>query len=146
MQAYRALCQFLIQGWRSLGVDLQYGQAGRGYIHNPNCFETATAADLVMADGCKLIGSAQLLRGQAVLQHGSIRLAPDAALFQQVFGVKPQLPHLPFHQSSDAVLAMVIQALVEAARECFAVELQLQPLSEAEWEKVLQASRGWRVQ
>ncbi|VXD16053.1 Biotin/lipoate A/B protein ligase (fragment) [Planktothrix serta PCC 8927] len=43
--AYQILCQFLIAGWRSLGYELHYGTAGRGYIHNPNCFATATSAD-----------------------------------------------------------------------------------------------------
>jgi lipoate-protein ligase A len=86
IEAYQAICEFLIQGWRSLGVDLHYGSAGRGYIHNPNCFGTATGADLVLADGSKLIGSAQLRRGTAILQHGSMRLEPDTKLFTQVFG------------------------------------------------------------
>ena len=57
-EAYKTLCQFLIEGWRSLGVSLFYGEAGRGYIHNPDCFNTATAADLVTVNGSKLIGSA----------------------------------------------------------------------------------------
>ncbi|MFM6223876.1 MAG: lipoyl protein ligase domain-containing protein, partial [Dolichospermum sp.] len=65
LEIYTKICEFLIQGWRSLGIELYYGQAGRGYIHNPNCFGTATGADLVLADGSKLIGSAQLRRGDA---------------------------------------------------------------------------------
>ncbi|MCU0527421.1 MAG: lipoate--protein ligase family protein [Elainella sp. Prado103] len=85
-QVYEQICQFLIAGWRSLGVELHFGAAGRGYIHNPNCFGTATAADLVTAKGMKFIGSAQLRRGPAILQHGSMRLNADLALFQQVFG------------------------------------------------------------
>ena len=85
IEIYTKICEFLIQGWRSLGIELYYGQAGRGYIHNPNCFGTATGADLVLADGSKLIGSAQLRKGGAVLQHGSIRLNPDVDLFIKVF-------------------------------------------------------------
>jgi lipoate---protein ligase len=53
LQVYQQICQFLIDGWRSLGVDLCYGTAGKGYIHNPNCFGTATSADLVCIDGYK---------------------------------------------------------------------------------------------
>jgi lipoate-protein ligase A len=63
LEAYKTICEFLIQGWRSLGVTLQYGEAGRGYMRQANCFGTATGADLVLADGSKLIGSAQLRRG-----------------------------------------------------------------------------------
>ncbi|HEY9645600.1 MAG TPA: biotin/lipoate A/B protein ligase family protein [Chroococcidiopsis sp.] len=86
LQTYEAICQFLIDGWRSLHVSLAFGQSQRSYIHNPNCFGTATGADLVLANGSKLIGSAQVWRGQTVLQHGSIRLEPDLGLFEQVFG------------------------------------------------------------
>ena len=93
--AYETLCQFLIEGWRSLGVNLLYGEAGRGYIHNHNCFNSATAADLVTADGVKLIGSAQLRQDKAILQHGSIRLTPDPLLYQQVFGTPLQPLGLP---------------------------------------------------
>lgn len=138
MQSYQAICEFLIAGWRSLGVELHYGQAGRGYIHQPNCFSTATGADLVLADGTKLIGSAQLRRGSAILQHGSMRLEPDAALFSQVFGAESlPLPKLPLKLSGEALTQAVMEALTAAARTCFGVELVTQPLSEAEWQAVL---------
>ncbi|MGI0489430.1 lipoate--protein ligase family protein [Pantanalinema rosaneae CENA516] len=133
MQAYQQICEFLIQGWRSLGVDLYYGQAGRGYIHNPNCFGTATTADLVMTDGRKLIGSAQLRRGDTVLQHGSIRLSPDPELFRQVFAVEPEFPQLPAALVGEDLLTMTIAALRQAAQSCFKADLQVQPLSEPEW-------------
>lgn len=134
LQVYAKICEFLIQGWRSLGVELNYGQAGRGYIHNPNCFGTATGADLILADGSKLIGSAQLRKGEAILQHGSILLDPHADLFQEVFGkdafTPVQLPH-NFH------LETVIEALIIAACDCFNMETDLKPLSEVEWEEIL---------
>lgn len=132
MQAYQQICEFLIQGWRSLGVELHYGQAGRGYIHNPNCFSTATAADLVMTDGAKLIGSAQLRRGTAILQHGSLQLEPDAALFQQVFGVAPVLPTLPNSLQGAERIEIVMDALIESAGHCFNADFQIRSLSEAE--------------
>jgi lipoate---protein ligase len=130
-EAYREICRFLIEGWRSLSIPLQYGQAGRGYIHNPNCFATATGADLITPNGTKLIGSAQLRRSNAILQHGSMRLNPDPDLFQTVFGV-----------SSEAVLPMqvsvlrAIEALTTAASQCFGVQFVHQPLSDEEWQAV----------
>ncbi|MBW4522572.1 MAG: lipoate--protein ligase family protein [Scytolyngbya sp. HA4215-MV1] len=144
LQIYRQLCTFLIQGWQKLGVRLHYGQAGRGYIHNPNCFGTATGADLLLEDGCKLIGSAQLYRGQAILQHGSMRLATDAELFAQVFG--ESLPPLNwssqvkaslFSQTMESSIVQIIEGLVEAACECFEVSIVLQPLSQSEWQAVM---------
>ncbi len=134
VQVYEKICEFLIQGWRSLNVQLHYGTAGRGYIHNPNCFGTATGADLVLPDGTKFIGSAQLRRGGAILQHGSIRLQPDAELFAEVFGTESftpvQLPHKPD-------IEKIIAALIAAAEDCFDMHLEVQPLSQSEWEAIL---------
>ncbi len=140
-QAYRHLCEFLIRGWQTLSIDLHYGTAGGGYAQQTNCFGLATAADLVLADGTKFIGSAQLRRGQSLLQHGSIRLNPDPELYATVFGTSlgpaarspqlmsgaslPQLAHLD--------LETIIAALAQAASDCFGVTLQPQPLSPAEW-------------
>ncbi|MCL6436740.1 MAG: lipoate--protein ligase family protein [Leptolyngbyaceae cyanobacterium HOT.MB2.61] len=136
MQVYQTICEFLLEGWRSLGVDLHYGQAGRGYIKNPNCFGTATSADLVMKDGAKLIGSAQAYQKNAVLQHGSIQLGPDPDLFMQVFGVEHPSVNLPLQQTGKALIGIVMNALVEAAGRCFAANFQIQPLSRTEWHRI----------
>jgi len=136
IEAYQQICKFLIQGWRSLGVDLHYGKAGRDYRHNPNCFATATGADLVTTEGDKLIGSAQLRRGDAILQHGSMRLEPDAQLFAQVFGEQSAV-NLPLTQQGDDLKQTVIEALTQAAADCFGVEFVVQPLSEQEWQEIL---------
>ena len=135
-EVYERLCQFLIQGFKTLGMPLVMGQAGRGYIHQPNCFGTATAADLVQVDtGAKLIGSAQLWREGALLQHGSILLRPEKALFEQVFGEPLQVPRmasdlepLPTTQLHERVMG----ALVQAATVCFGVELAIAPLTPTE--------------
>lgn len=135
---YKRICEFLIQGWHSLGIPLHYGSSGRGYAHNPNCFGTATGADLVSAQGYKLIGSAQLQRGTTLLQHGSIRLSRGTGLFTQVFGEPaPPLVELPIQQTEDGLIQTVVKALLEAACQCFDIELVTQPLSEAEWQEIL---------
>lgn len=131
-QVYQQLCEFLIRGWRSLGVELHYGTAGRGYIHNPDCFGTATSADLVLADGTKLIGSAQLFYQGAVLQHGSIRLEPNAAFFTEVFGIHTEAIALPI-TAHNGLLVKIVEALSTAAQDCFDVEFDVQPLSTDEW-------------
>jgi lipoate---protein ligase len=124
VEIYQQICQFLIDGWRSIGVDLEYGIAGRGYIHNPNCFGTATSADLVCADGSKLIGSAQLIKSGAILQHGSMRINPDLELFEKVFGESIALP-------PDAILQLpisqIIDALTQAAQKHFQVKFEIEP-------------------
>jgi lipoate---protein ligase len=138
MQAYQEICEFLIAGWRSLGVELNYGEAGRGYIHNPNCFGTATAADLVLPTGAKLIGSAQLRQGDTILQHGSIRLNPDPALFQQVFGIALEPIALPF--PTDTASQTVIEALSTALSDRLEVPLVSQPLTPTEWQAIESAT------
>lgn len=139
IQAYTKICEFLIQGWRSLGVELSYGQAGRGYIHNPNCFGTATGADLVLANGgkfngCKLIGSAQLRRGKAILQHGSMILHPNEDLFNQVFG-ESSLTAVELPASLDQ--ETIINALIHAACDVFDMQVEVIPISDLEWGEVL---------
>ncbi|MCY7322955.1 MAG: lipoate--protein ligase family protein, partial [Phormidesmis sp. CAN_BIN36] len=129
--------EFLIEGWRSLNVDLHYGQAGRNYIQNPNCFGTATVADLVMSDGAKLIGSAQLRKGNAILQHGSMRLEPDGGLFDRVFdNESANLPNLPLSIRGETLIQTVIEALIQAASHCFDIHLESQPLTEKEWHEI----------
>ncbi|MEX0267869.1 biotin/lipoate A/B protein ligase family protein [Leptolyngbyaceae cyanobacterium UHCC 1019] len=133
MESYRHICEFLIQGWRSLGVELHYGKAGRGYIHNPNCFGTATAADLVLSNGYKLIGSAQKRRGNAILQHGSIRLNPNVTLFQHVFQSEFIEPIAPDFVLQKVSIELVIAALMESAQTCFGSKFQRDPLADSEW-------------
>lgn len=136
IQVYQQICEFLIQGWLRLGVQLHYGAARRGYIHNPNCFGTATSADLVTTDGIKLIGSAQYRHGEAILQHGSIRLEPDTELFTQVFGESFSQVQ-PFTQQGEILIQTVIEALISAANSCFGIQLAVQPLSQFEWNVIL---------
>jgi lipoate---protein ligase len=133
--SYAAICEFLIQGWRSLGLELQFGRSARSYIHQPNCFATATRADLVLSDGTKFIGSAQLRSGEAILQQGSMRLDPDRNLFNQVFA-PAALPDLA--EPLSQILATcdpqrMIAALTASAQPCFGAEFQVQPLTAAEW-------------
>lgn len=144
IDSYQRICEFLMAGLRSLGVDLYYGLVGRDYIRNPNCFATATGADLVLANGAKLIGSAQLRRGNAILQHGSIRLEPDSDLFARVFGeTMPPVNlaglkvKLGKKEGEDALIETVVEALTNAAVDCFGINLVNQPLSDTEWEGIL---------
>ncbi|EDX83658.1 biotin/lipoate A/B protein ligase family [Synechococcus sp. PCC 7335] len=139
-ETYRQLCQFLIEGWRELGVELSFGNAKRGYINNPNCFGTATSADLVMNDGYKLVGSAQVYREGCVLQHGSMRLRPDIKLYRDVFGEElgsPTLSEAYQKRNSPDDLERVSKTLAEAARACFDIDFDTQALTSAETESAI---------
>jgi lipoate---protein ligase len=133
VEIYQQICQFLLDGWRSIGVDLQYGTAGTGYIHNPNCFGTATSADLICADGYKLIGSAQLIKSGAILQHGSMRLNPDLELFKLVFG---ETISSPPQSILNLPLDRIINTLTDAAHNHFQVKFDVRPLSDREWSQI----------
>ncbi|RFP61703.1 MAG: lipoate--protein ligase family protein [Limnothrix sp. CACIAM 69d] len=140
--AYCRICQFLIAGWQALGVELRFGE-GRsvGLRNQANCFALATDADLVLADGGeKLIGSAQYLRGAAVLQHGSIALHPHRSLHGQIFGTEPPEPRLPPLSRSH-----LVATLTQAARDTFSIELEEEPLSDREWAAIraLAQEQGW---
>jgi lipoate---protein ligase len=144
-QTYEHICEFLIQGWRSLGLPLHYGNAGKGYHQQVNCFESATAADLVTPEGIKFIGSAQAWRGQTVLQHGSMQLAFNQDLYDAVFrdrrisdsnSVRPEeslkpLVHVPLDNA-------IVTALTSAAAEHFGIEFRPQPITAVEWQAIEQ--------
>ncbi len=135
-QTYNAICQFLIQGWQALGTNLYYGEAQRNYFKAANCFATATGADLTLADGTKVIGSAQAWRGSTVLQHGSMRLHPDPTLWTQIFHDLPSLGSVGTLKQSSLSPQLLIDPLVHAARLCFQTEFQIQPLCDSEWSDI----------
>ncbi len=71
--AYKQICQALILAFQELGVELELGESSSNYKNAQDCFLATTSADLHY-QGKKVIGSAQLRRKSAVLQHGSILL------------------------------------------------------------------------
>ncbi|MEL7500994.1 MAG: biotin/lipoate A/B protein ligase family protein [Cyanobacteria bacterium J06554_6] len=131
-QVYEQLCQFLIEGWYSLGVPLTFGGARQGDRANPSCFSAATTADLVTPRGVKLVGSAQRYEGGCVLQHGSMRLRPDTDLFQTVFREAAPLFELPLPLQTlswEALQNRVVAALTTAAATTLDISLKMTPMS-----------------
>ncbi|MDM9584488.1 biotin/lipoate A/B protein ligase family protein [Nostoc sp. GT001] len=143
---YEKICNFLIQGWQTLGIQLNYGSAGRGYIHNPSCFNTATAADLVTADGSKFIGSAQRKGRNTILQHGSMILSTDKGLFQEIFEQPaPWNISLCNTQEEDGWIAKIVDTLTETAKQHFGIELVTQPFTDLEWQDILKLRSLYEV-
>ncbi len=136
-EVYQQLCQFLIEGWQELGIGLRLGKGGRDYSRSANCFGTATSADLVMNDGYKLIGSAQVYREDCVLQHGSMRLQPNSDLFETIFGEKLMPTTLVGTRSKDCGLSRIVNALTKSASEQFQVSFATQRLEDAEIEEAM---------
>jgi lipoate-protein ligase A len=80
-ESYVAINRLLIHGLRRLGVDASeadpHGAAPRPGV-SP-CFMVPTKGEIV-AGGRKLVGSAQVREGDAMLQHGSVLVDDDQAL------------------------------------------------------------------
>ncbi|MCM1982464.1 lipoate--protein ligase family protein [Lyngbya confervoides] len=135
-QVYETICEFLVLGWKRLGLEIHYGQARRGYHHQTNCFAMATGADLVVRDGTKFIGSAQAWRQATVLQHGSMALHLDPHLTRQVFPSTAPL-HVPWLRTAmgDPLPSIeeIVPSLQQAAAECFAAQFEILPLQPPEW-------------
>lgn len=89
--AYARICSGLIAGFKDLGLTVVLGdsRSKRGsYRDKEDCFLAITTADLKL-DEKKLVGSAQLRRGDWVLQHGSILLEQPQELMPGLLGSKP---------------------------------------------------------
>jgi lipoate-protein ligase A len=78
VESYRRLSAGLVRGLRLLGVDVAQAEARHGQDADVSaaCFDAPSAYE-VTAGGKKLVGSAQVRRREAVLQHGSLPLRGD---------------------------------------------------------------------
>ncbi len=78
LASYRRLSMGLTAGLTRLGLELDPPSAEPvpGDQQNPICFETPSAYELT-SHGKKLLGSAQLRRRDAILQHGTLPLVGD---------------------------------------------------------------------
>ena len=78
LPSYYRISVALQEGLRRLGVPATLAPesaASGAPEHGPVCFDRPSAHEILL-DGRKLVGSAQMRRGGAVLQHGSILLEP----------------------------------------------------------------------
>ena len=147
-RAYRACCQWLLEAFAELGQPLQWGGGAHGGRFaeaqgRSSCFATATGADLMHTDGTKRIGSAQLWRGPALLQHGSLLLQPDDVLWRLVFGeeppgLEPLAAQLPLASLAGLGGPDPLQRQLRASAERHLCNGPLceQPLDPAEWQAV----------
>jgi lipoate-protein ligase A len=77
------------------------------------CFAGSTGTEIDCA-GTKLVGSAQRRTRSGFLQHGSIRLADDAALCETLFGVDAVARVAPLSISALAVRDAIVATLRDA--------------------------------
>jgi len=86
---YALLGEALRQGLAALGIAAERSGAGAPgpQAGEFDCFQSP-AADELCVGGLKLAGSAQRRSGQGILQHGSLRLAPDPAQARAAAGLE----------------------------------------------------------
>ena len=97
--------------------------ASRGAAQS--CF-ASTARHEVLLGRRKLVGSAQRRTPWGFLQHGSIRLADDSALYRDVLGAEPSLPCV------DISATLARRAIVDAFERALGAPLEVSELSRDE--------------
>lgn len=84
VNSYKEISQFLINGFKTLGIKLDFPQDKKPHTKFDYCMSISTGADLCY-EGKKLIGSAQFRKEGYILQHGSILFEYDKALIETLF-------------------------------------------------------------
>ena len=83
-ESYKEISQILINGFKKLGIELDFGGIKKYRGHVDYCMLISTGADLCWR-GRKLIGSAQFRKNGYILQHGSILYDYDKELLEKIF-------------------------------------------------------------
>jgi lipoyl(octanoyl) transferase len=136
LPSYHRLSLALERGLNRLGIPVVLAPenaAQPGPDHGPVCFDRPSAHEILL-DGRKLIGSAQVRRATAILQHGSILIEPRIDRLLACL----RLPHGSAEQIEDGVAglaevgdfepARIAGALADAFAEEFGATLVNSPL------------------
>lgn len=82
--SYKEISQILIDGFKKLGIELDFGGERKAKGHLDYCMLVSTGADLCYQNK-KLIGSAQFRKNGYILQHGSILYDYEQELLEKIF-------------------------------------------------------------
>ena len=83
-QSGRLIHEMIASTLAAMGVAAELAPTGRAHgLHSGACFQGAVGDEITVA-GRKLVGSAQLRQGNALLQHGSLLLEDDQAMVAKV--------------------------------------------------------------
>jgi len=140
--SYRLVADALIAGLRSLGVGVGRTAAPSSATASTpfDCF-AVSAEDEICVAGRKLVGSAQRRGRGGVLQHGSIRLAPDPLEAALAAGLAPGVATSLAELGVRAPREEVQEALTMAFRSALGTSLEESVLSARE-----RLSAGRRVE
>ncbi len=82
--SYKYISGILIKFFKTLGIELDFGENKKVSTHFDYCMLLSTGAD-VCFQGKKIIGSAQFRKEGYILQHGSILFGYDKELLESLF-------------------------------------------------------------
>ena len=85
VSSYKEICQILIEKFKELGIELDFGGKKPVNTAFDYCMLISTGAELC-SNNKKLIGSAQFRKNGYILQHGGILYDYDKTLLETVFG------------------------------------------------------------
>lgn len=83
-KSYKYISGILIDFFKTMGIELDYGNNSKTDTHHDYCMLISTGAD-VCYKGKKIIGSAQFRKSGYILQHGSILFGYDKDLLESLF-------------------------------------------------------------
>jgi lipoate-protein ligase A len=132
---YEKIARGLQAGLAKLGLATEVASGPKSFsgsqraAAHPSCFATANHHEILL-QGRKLVGSAQRRAGKAFLQHGSILLDYDAALWVQVLGrgLGPESPPpvATLHEGlpDRPAISFLLEKLAEGFEEAFETRLK----------------------
>ena len=86
-ESYKEISQILIDKFKNLGIELNYGEQNGIHTKFDYCMLISTGADLCY-NNKKLIGSAQCRKEGYILQHGSILYDYNPEFLEEIFKEK----------------------------------------------------------
>ncbi len=149
VDSYRRLSAALVEGLRSLGVvpEADKRAAGHNSANGPVCFEVPSHYEITVG-GRKLIGSAQVRRFGAVLQHGTLPLWGDLARICDVLVFASEQERqrarervleraITLEQAMGRIVSWheAASAMAEGFRRVFDLDLQETSLSDDEYRR-----------
>ena len=121
-ETYRVLNHALLNAVRSLGTvaDIHGDPNERALpLSAGPCFQSPAEGE-VIANGRKLIGSAQARIGGALLQHGSIMISGDQTLLSTIgLSTSHHQPATLSEQIGEVDMERVVDAVVGSMKQCF---------------------------
>jgi lipoate-protein ligase A len=125
-ESYLQVSQAIINGLNSefKDLNLQIGNdSTKEYVNNSFCFDNSTITD-INVNGKKIIGSAQLRKGNFFLQHGSIILNQDFELLKGIFNNKLKLSLTSFYLQLNYVpeYEIIKNCIIKGFKNYFKIE------------------------